>query len=255
MSHELLSVSHLEFYHAADFTTVRTGSNQGVVAVQLGHRHHDIEDGSVGRVVKQFIKGNGLLDEHQKVIEFRQAEIAKLPPETRRLTQYMHNSQLPCSFESDIHGLNSDDWEDITQSGGLELSHEGGEFEHLFSNWKNVAKGHHHCKYTPGNTTHSQIEASKHCQDWEIQLTLLFEAYMEFKYGGDRIMTDISYASNTAGEIRMEQAQDEFTITVFGLEGMWMVADQAMEREAKQPTAKIRLIHIVREAWEVVLVL
>ncbi|KAF8515032.1 hypothetical protein BU17DRAFT_93915 [Hysterangium stoloniferum] len=184
---------------------VRTGSNQGVVAVQLGRRHRDIEDGSVGRVGKRFIKGNGLLDERQKVIEFRRAEIAKLPPETHRLTQYMHNSELPCSFESNIHGLDSDDWEDIShdqeftvaQLQGLELSHEGGEFEHLFSNWKNPPSP----------------------QDWEIQLPLLFEAYMEFNYGGDRIMTDISDASDTAGDIRMEQAQDEFTITMFGLEG------------------------------------
>ncbi|KAF8524556.1 hypothetical protein BU17DRAFT_63122 [Hysterangium stoloniferum] len=139
-----------------------------------------------------------------------------------------------CYFESEIHGLDSDDWEDIShdqeftvaQLQGLKLSHEGGEFEHFFSNWKNVAKGHHCHKYTPSNT-HLQIQASKHHQDWEIQLPLLFEAYMEFKYGGDRITTDISDASDTAGDIRMEQAQDEFTITVFGLEASPIVPSLA----------------------------
>ncbi|KAF8509164.1 hypothetical protein BU17DRAFT_70535 [Hysterangium stoloniferum] len=151
---------------------VRTGSNQGIVAVQLGRRHCDIEDGSMS--IRRLLNSD-----KQKLLEFT-----------------------------------------IAQLQGLELSHKGGEFEHLFSNWKNVAKGHHRRKYTPGNTTHSQIQASKHHQDWEIQLPLLFEAYMEFKYGGDRIMTDISDASDTAGDIRMEQAQDEFTITVFGLEVM-----------------------------------
>ncbi|KAF8498309.1 hypothetical protein BU17DRAFT_72352 [Hysterangium stoloniferum] len=207
------------------------GCNQGVIEVQLGRHRRDIADESVSGVKKGMIRPSQLLEEHQKVTDFRQAELAKLPPETARSMQSMHSTAPHSGNDnSDADGSYVADgnvWVDIPNDGeftlhelqGLELSYEGGELESLVADWKNVAKSHCRHKQVPGNIAHWQMQASKCRKDWDIQLPLLYEAYMEFKYGSDATQADISDAGNIAGGIQMEQGLDKFTIAVLGLQG------------------------------------
>ncbi|KAF8521797.1 hypothetical protein BU17DRAFT_87722 [Hysterangium stoloniferum] len=158
-------------------------------------------------------------------------ELAKLPPETARSTQSMHSTAPHSGNDnSDADGSYAEDgdvWVDIPNDGeftlhelqGLELSYEGGELESLVADWKNVAKSHCRRKQVPGNIVHWQMQASKCREDCYIQLPLLYEVYMVFKYGSDATQADISDAGNIAGGIQMEQGLDKFTIAVLGLQG------------------------------------